>query len=259
MARSDVLPPHVDPSIREVNDVLLGIGGITYTICYVLMARQSIRDRTYSMPLFSLAFNFAWEIVFALYVAEEPREKTMFTIWMLIDLGLVYAAVKYGANEWKHAPAVGRHVGKIFAGMLAWWCIALYAVSSWWVDPVNPVNPKFGKAYRGVKGIDTDELGFMTALVAQVVLSVMSLAQIMVRQSSRGSSYTIWALRFIGSLAGLTLNYGYCWWVWPEAHGYYTTPINIVMMVTWILADLGYFVVLCKVPRVYNTVEDKSK
>jgi len=31
------------------------------------------------------------------------------------------------------------------------------------------------------------------------------------------------------------------------------------MMVTWILADLGYFVVLCKVPRVYNTVEDKSK
>jgi hypothetical protein len=143
--------------------------------------------------------------------------------------------------------------------MLAWWCIALYAVSSWWTDPVSPVNPKAGKSYRGINGIDTDELGFLTALVAQVFLSVMSLAQIVVRESSRGSSYSIWASRFIGSLAGLTLNYGYCWWVWPEAHGYYASPINVVMMVTWIVADLGYFVVLCKVPQTGTTMDGKTK
>jgi hypothetical protein len=203
--------------------------------------------------------DFAWEMVFALYVAEELREKIIFTIWALIDVGLVYAAVTYGANEWKHAPAVGRNVGKIFACMLAWWCIALYALSSWWTDVDDPVNPKAGKSYRGIEGIDTDELGFLTALVAQVALSVMSLAQIVVRGSSRGSSYSIWASRFIGSLSGLTLNYGYVWWVWLEAHAYYANPIVVIMMVTWIVADLGYLVVLRNVQQTGGTADGKTK
>jgi hypothetical protein len=203
--------------------------------------------------------DFAWEIVFALYVADETREKALFAIWGLLDLGIVYAAVIYGANEWKHAPVVGRNIGKIFTGMLAWWCIALYAVSSWWLNVEHPVNPKIGKSYRGNMGIDKDELGFWTALVAQVVLSVMSLTQLVIRGSSRGSSYSIWASRFIGSVSGLTLNYGYVWWVWPEAHAYYINPIVVVMMVTWILADLGYLVVLCNVQRTDRTVDGKTK
>ncbi|KAH7091952.1 tyrosyl-DNA phosphodiesterase-domain-containing protein [Paraphoma chrysanthemicola] len=247
MERSYILPPHVDPSLRDVNDVFLGIGGIGYTLCYVLMTRKSIQDCTYAMPLFSLAFNFAWEIIFALFVAVEIREVTMFTIWMLIDLGLVYAVLKYGANEWKTAPLVGENIGKLFAIMLAWWCMILYAISVWWLDPSNPVNPKAGKSYKGIDGLDTDELGYWTALLAQVVLSGMSLAQILMRGSSRGSSYAIWTTRFVGSLSGLNLNYGYCWWVWPEAHEYVASPVAVGMMVTWVLADLAYLAVLFSV------------
>lgn len=259
MTRHDVLPPHVDPSIRTFNDAFLGTGGIGYTICYILMTRQSIRDRTYAMPLFTLALNFAWELIFALFVAVEGRELGIFTVWMIIDLGLVYALVKYGANEWEHAPIVGRHIGKIFTVMLAWWCVVLYAVSAWWIDPVNPVNPKEGKAYKGVKGIDTDELGYWTALIAQVVLSFMSLAQIVVRQNSGGSSYGIWATRFVGSLSGLNLNYGYCWWVWPEAHGYVAQPFAVVMMVSWVLADVAYLAVLYSVKQTEVVLSDGRK
>lgn len=259
MVRSDILPPYVDPSLAVVNDVFLSIGALGYTICYILMIRQSIRDRTYAMPLFSLAFNFAWEMVFALFVAVETREKAMFTIWMIIDLGLVYALVKYGANEWKHAPTVGRNIGKIFAAMLVWWCVALYAVSVWWLNPANPVSPKEGKSYKGVAGVDADELGYWTALVAQVVLSVMSLAQIVVRGDGRGSSYGIWLSRFAGSVSGLNLNYTYTWWVWPEAHGYVANPIAVVMMVTWVLADMMYFVVLYNVGESLPSKKPKAR
>ncbi len=249
MTVHDTLPAHVDPSIYLFNDALLGTGGVGYTICYILMTRQSIRDQTYAMPLFVLAFNFAWEIVFALYVSNEIREQAIFFIWMVIDLGLVYAVLKYGSNEWKHAPIVGRNIGKIFAVMLAWMCVLIYAISAWWLDAENPVNPKVGKIYKGIKGIDTDELGYWTSLVAQVFLSVMSLAQIIVRGNSGGSSYAIWTSRFVGSLAGLNLNYGYCWWVWPEAHGYFANPIAVVMMVAWVVADLAYVVVLRAVKK----------
>lgn len=259
MTRNDILPPHVDPSIRDINDGLLGIGGIGYTICYILMTRQSIRDRTYAMPLFSLAFNFAWEIVFTLVVTEELRGKVIFTIWMLLDLGLVYAVVTYGANEWTHTPAVARHIGKIFSIMLAWWCVALYAVSTWWLDPADPVNPKKGKIYMGVAGIDTDELGYWTALVAQVVLSGTSLAQIMIRGHSGGSSYGIWTSRFVGSVFGLNLNYVYCWWAWPQAHGYVAIPIAVFFMASWVLADLAYLVVLYRVRQTETVQVDRRK
>jgi hypothetical protein len=44
------------------------------------------------MPLFALALNFAWEV--ALYVAESPLEQFVFTIWLFIDCGMVYATVQ---------------------------------------------------------------------------------------------------------------------------------------------------------------------
>lgn len=225
----------------DISQALLGIGGIGYTICYVLMTKQSLVDRTYAMPLFSLAFNFAWEIVFAIYVSIEISEKVIFTIWGLLDLGMVYAVVIHGKNEWQHAPTVSRHLGKIFTAMLAWWCITLYIFAAWWLESSEASDELRGKAATlGLVDNIRVELGFWTALLAQVVLSVMSLAQIMVRETSGGSSYTIWATRFIGSVCGLNLNYLYGWWIWPETYAYVVNPVSVVLMVTWVLADLAY-------------------
>lgn len=259
MGSNDIPPPHVPSSYHAICTLLLGTGGIGYTITYFLMTRQSLHDRTYAMPLLSLAFNFGWEIIFSLYVAESFQEKTIFTIWMLLDLGLVYGVVKYGKNEWTHAPIVGRHIGKILCVLVAWWCWALWAISTWWVDERAPVSPKEGKIYRGVVGPDTTELGFWTALTAQVVLSCLLLAQIIVRGHSGGASYSIWVTRFVGSLSGLNLYYGYCWYVWPEAHGYYMNPFAVCLWVTWPLADLAYFVLLRQVRKTEIVLEDGRK
>jgi hypothetical protein len=211
------------------------------------------------MPLFSLALNFGWEIVMSLYVAENMPEKATFTIWMLLDLGLVYAVVRYGENEWKHAPAVGRNIGKFLALCVAWCCCALWAFAKWWLDETDPVNPKLGKIYRGIEGIDTTELGWWTALVAQVCLSVMLLAQIVIRGHSGGASYVIWASRFLGSLCGLVAYYGYCWYVWPEAHEYFVNPLGVCLSATWVLADLVYVVVLWHVKRTEIVLRDGRK
>ncbi|PSN65764.1 phospholipase D/nuclease [Corynespora cassiicola Philippines] len=259
MGSNDVPPPHVPASYHAMCTLLLGTGGLLYTVTYVLMTRQSLRDRTYAMPLFSLGFNFAWEIVFALYVAEALQEKTIFVIWMIIDVGLVYAVVKHGANEWTHAPVVGRHIGKILAGFVMWWCWALYAVSSWWVDLEHPVNPKDGKFYRGLVGADTTELGFWTALAAQVVLSCLLLAQISVRGTSGGASYAIWATRFVGSLFGLNLYYGYCWYVWREAHEYFMHPLAVCFWITWPVADVAYLAVLRSVKQTEIVLKNGRK
>jgi hypothetical protein len=257
MGSNDTPPPHVPSSYKAVSTVLLGCGGLGYTLAYILMTRQSIRDRTYAMPLFSLAFNFGWEIIFSLYVAESLPEKITFWIWMILDLGLIYSVLKFGANEWKHAPIVGRNIGKILTILVSWSCAIFWAVSHWWLR--ENINPKPGKHYGGVEGPDTTELGWWTSLTAQVVLSVMLLAQILVRGNSGGASYGIWLIRFLGSVAGLVAYYGYCWYVWPEAHRYFVNPVAVVMSGTWVTADLAYFVVLRRVKRTEVVLSDWRK
>ncbi|KAF1995560.1 hypothetical protein P154DRAFT_526254 [Amniculicola lignicola CBS 123094] len=218
------------------------------------MTLRSIQSRTYSMPLFSLALNFSWEAIFSLYVAETLFEKTAFAIWMLLDLGLIYTTVTYGAHEWPHAPVVGRHIGKIWAVACAWSCLFLWCGCRWWLGlggtgTGGAVSPKEGKVYRGVEGPDSTELGYWSVVVIQNVLSGSLVAQLVVRGSSRGSGYGIWAARFGASLVGLNGYFGYVWWVWPEAHGYVVGDLSVCLGGTWVVLDLVYLAVLREVKK----------
>jgi len=257
MGLNEVPPPHVSPYYTTIGVSLLGVGGVLYTLTYYLMTRQSLRERTYAMPLLPLAFNFAWEAIMLFYVSEELHEQAIFTLWILLDAGLVYTVVKYGAYEWTHAPVLARNLGKILAAMIAWWGWALYAVCAWWLR--NDVGKKAGIFYQGVEGPDVVELGFWTALVAQIVLSCASLAQILVRGNSGGTSYTIWSCRFVGSLFGLNGNYLWLWWAWPEAHEYFVNPFAICLLITWVVADLAYLFVLVEVKKTEVVLEDGRK
>ena len=257
MGLYEVSPPHVTAYYTSIGVSLLGVGGVLYTVTYYLMARQSLRDRTYGMPLLPLAFNFAWEVIFLFYVSEDLHEKIIFTLWLLLDVGLVYAVFEYGVREWAHAPVIVRNLRTIFTAMIAWWGWVLYAICAWWIE--NDVGKKTGIFYHGVEGPDVVELGFWTASVAQVVLSCASLAQILVRDSSRGTSYTIWSCRFVGSLVGLNCNYLWLWWAWPEAHEYFVNPVAVCLLVTWVVADVAYFFVLVDVKKKEMITRDGKK
>ncbi|TVY53521.1 Terpene cyclase, partial [Lachnellula suecica] len=127
MGSSDIPPPHVSPNFLPVTNTLLQIGGSLWTLCYILLTWESFRTKSYGMPLFALAYNFAWELIYAFYVAEAPLEKAVFGIWCLLDCGMVYGIVKHGHNEWKHAPVVAKNLGLIFWVLLAYCCVGHWA------------------------------------------------------------------------------------------------------------------------------------
>ncbi len=190
MGSNDMPPSHVPAHVVQTCGILLQIGGTLWTTCYILMLRESKRTRTYGMPLFVLAMNFAWETVYALYVVETNLEFVVFMIWLLIDCGLVYYMLQYGKQEWRHAPFVERHLGVILIGMIAYCTLGQYAFAKWWID--NEVGKREGKLYHGVMGPDTTELGFWSSALAQAYLGVASLAQLLVRQHSGGVSWGVW-------------------------------------------------------------------
>jgi hypothetical protein len=190
MGSNDIPPPHVPSYVMPTSNAFLQVAGSLWTICYILMLRESRRTRTYGMPLFVLAMNFAWEIIYALYVVEANLEFTVFGVWLLIDCGLVYYMLKYGKHEWDQAPFVANNLGTILAVMILYCALGQYAFAKWWID--NDMGKREGKFYRGVVGPDITELGFWSSALAQAYLGVASLAQLLVRQHSGGVSWGIW-------------------------------------------------------------------
>jgi len=184
MGSNDVPPSHVPSHVVAVCAGLLQVGGVLWTICYLLMLRESNRTRTYGMPLFVLAFNLSWELVYAFYVSETNLEFAVFGIWLLIDCGLVYYLLKFGKHEWDHAPFIKRNLGLLLGVMIVYLSLGQYAFAKWWID--NVVGKKEGKFYRGIVGPDMTELRFWSSAFAQAYLSVASLGQLLVRQHSGG-------------------------------------------------------------------------
>lgn len=190
MGSNDVPPPHVPAHVIPTCNLLLQTGGVLWTICYVLHVYESFRSQSYGMPLFVLCLNLSWELVYAFYVAESPLERFVFTLWLLIDTGIVYGVIKYAKYEWTHSPIVARNIGTIIVVMLTGATLGHWTFAKWWID--NDMGKRDGKFYRGVIGPDTTELGFWSAAVSQLYLSAASLCQLVVRQHSGGVSWTIW-------------------------------------------------------------------
>ncbi|KAI9776735.1 MAG: hypothetical protein M1839_009379 [Geoglossum umbratile] len=206
------------------------------------------------MPLFALALNFAWEAVYALYVAESPLERFVFAVWLFIDCGMVYGMVKYAKYEWSHAPAVARRIGGIFAVMAVGATLGHWTFAKWWIQ--NDIGKREGKFYRGVVGPDTTELGFWSAALCQVYLSAASLCQLVVRQHSGGVSWAIWGTRTLGSVIGFYLVYGWEWYFWREAHEYFMSPFALFLWVTSFICDCVYPYVLWRIKNTEKVLGD---
>lgn len=142
------------------------------------------------MPLFALSFNFAWEAIYAPFVAEALLERVVFGIWLLLDCGMVYGALKYGRKEWDHAPFVKKNLGMVILGLTVYCAAGHWAFAKWWID--SEIGKREGKFYRGVVGPDISELAFWSAALSQAYLSAASLGQLLIRQHSGGVSWGVW-------------------------------------------------------------------
>jgi hypothetical protein len=190
MGFNEVPPDYVSPYYFRIYNATFKFGMICWVLCYILIARESLRTKSYGMPLFALANNFAWELIHGLCIVDSTFERVAIVVWMLIDTPIIYATVKYGRYEWEHAPVVKRNLGKIFFGLTAFCALAHWAWAHWWIT--NGVSMKQGKFYLGVEGPDIKEMSFWSVELAQTIVSVTSLAQLITRQHTGGCSWAIW-------------------------------------------------------------------
>ncbi|KAK1710641.1 hypothetical protein BDP67DRAFT_407195 [Colletotrichum lupini] len=257
MGLTDTPPPHVPSWVVPASGALLITGAIFWDMCYVLMSIRSHRTKSYGMPLFALALNLSWELIYAARVAEHPLERLGFLVWLLLDVPLVYTTLKNAKHEWRHAPLVAKNIGAILAIMVALGCAANYAVAEWWLSaPGTGHGDKSGKWWAGREGFDCTELAFWTAGLAQFALGTGCLAMLLVRGHSGGASYAIWLCRALGTLTGWIGSTGLLWWYWPEAHGFFVNLMGIFLMTTCLACDTAYPFILAGVRRSEQVLPD---
>lgn len=75
------------------------IGGIFWSMTYVLIIRRGMIDKTYGMPLAALCANISWEAIFSFIYPHSPPQIYINYIWFLLDVFIVLQFLKYGASE----------------------------------------------------------------------------------------------------------------------------------------------------------------
>jgi paspaline synthase len=131
--------------------------------------------RTYNMPFFAQASNLAWEFVYGGLVFPSPLalERLIFLSGFATNTILQYTAIRYGRAEWAHAPLVSRNLGALYAVTIAVFVVGNLAAA-------EQFGPHIG--------------GYYVAILAQLIISVGSLAQLLSRGATRGFSLWLWCV-----------------------------------------------------------------
>ncbi|KAJ5911751.1 uncharacterized protein N7473_001054 [Penicillium subrubescens] len=181
-------------AVKPLADLFVLGMGLGWVINYVGMVYTSFKERTYGMAIMPLCCNIAWEIVYCVVHPSKSRiELGVFVIGLLINFGVMYAAIVFSSQEWSHAPLVERNLPWIF-------CIGVIGFLTGHLALAAEIGPSLAYSWG--------------AVVCQLLLSVGGLCQLLCRGSTRGASYTLCPL-VLWSLAVFLLvdgSYGLCYW-----------------------------------------------
>lgn len=86
---------------------MISISGICWSIVYVDSIRTGFKQKTYCMPLFALALNFAWEGIYAftdLFIRQEIGAQAIAnSCWFILDIFILITWLKYGKEDFTGA------------------------------------------------------------------------------------------------------------------------------------------------------------
>ncbi|KAI1845194.1 hypothetical protein JX266_008741 [Neoarthrinium moseri] len=202
-----------------VQDACILSTGILWTIAYVLYIRQGFQDRSYGMPLFALCANIGWEFVYGVVFPISYAETLTFVPWVLIDCGIIYTTVKFGPEQWKHAPLVANNLVPILA------CGTALGIAG---------HVAFIKTCSSVV-----EAALYSGFTLQVILGAASVAQLMSRNNTSGHTWTIWVCRSIGSFLAVVM-FSWRYWHYPADYPAVGSPMTIFIFTCVEIADLTY-------------------
>jgi len=155
------------------------ICGASWTLAYIFIILQSFKDKAYGMPFVALAFNIAWEVLFATKLWDgNIVHLVMNATWGVLDIFILVSYLKYGIREWPRR-----------------WSVKLFYPFSFFV-----ILTAFGFMYFFCKELH-DTGGVYMAFIQTLVMSLLFVNMLNNRGTLAGQSVWIAVTKMIGTAA----------------------------------------------------------
>jgi len=167
--------------IGTLKAILTIISGVCWTIVYIDGIRVGFRDKSYAIPFYALALNFAWEMLYTIFgfrMNGVTLQNVINAVWFTFDIGILVTYFKYGRKYFPVQPGV--------SGFVGWSLLAL--------------TMAFAVEYSFIKEFGVAVGAGYSAFLQNLLMSVLFIAMLNKRRSREGQSLLIAINKWIGTL-----------------------------------------------------------
>lgn len=201
------------------------IGGVFWTITYLLIIRRGFKDKTFGMPMAALCANISWEIIFSLFIPHDSPQIYINYVWLALDAVIVIQFLKYGKKEFPSF-ANWQFYGSLALGL------------SMAIPMILTVTDEFG-----------DGSGAFAAFGQNLMMSVLFVMWLINRRGITGQSFYIALFKLIGTIPFSLAFYLYR----PIAQDSYLLQFLFVSIFVF---DLIYTIgIYCKCKKIENPLK----
>ena len=195
--------------VQTIKLLLIIISGICWTIVYIDGIRIGFRDKSYSIPFYALALNFAWEALYTYHgfrINGVDVQNIFNAAWLTFDLGILYTYFRFGRKYFGgrlfNPPAYAGGSDKPGPPAIAGG--SDFAFIGW---SVLGIITAFAIQYAVIREFGVAKGAAYSAFPQNLLMSILFIAMLARRGNREGQSLLIAVSKWIGTLAP-TILYG---------------------------------------------------
>ena len=154
---------------------LMVVGGLFWSLTYILIVRRGFKDKTFGMPLVALCANISWEAIFSFIYPPDPPQLYINYVWFSLDVVIVFQFLKFGRTEFPKFSIKKFYLVSSIILLMAFGIIVIIT---------NELH---------------DFLGVHTAFGQTLVMSILFIAMLLSRNGIRGQSMYIGICKMLGT------------------------------------------------------------
>ncbi|MCE8424243.1 MAG: hypothetical protein J5U17_00515 [Candidatus Methanoperedens sp.] len=199
---------------------LMIVGGIFWSLTYILVIRHGFKDKTYGIPLGALCANISWEAIFSFIHPHSPPQLYINYIWFFLDVIIILQFLKYGKSEFPKFSIRQFYFTFLMALTTAFFLVLF-------------ITYEFN-----------DFKGAYTAFGQNLMMSILFITMLLSRNDLRGQSIYIALFKMLGTGISSLAFYLYQ----PISQGSFLLPFLFVSIFVY---DLIYLVIIYQKYRIH--------
>jgi hypothetical protein len=190
-------------NLETLKTILTIISGVCWTIVYIDGIRLGFKDKSYAIPFYALALNFAWELLYTYHgfrINGVDVQNIFSALWLTFDVGILYTYFKFGRKYFScpggadnEGPLARTAVGNASTAFIGWSVLGLITA--------------FAIEYAFIREFGVAKGAAYAAFPQNLLMSVLFIAMLARRGNREGQSLTIAVSKWLGTLAP-TIVYG---------------------------------------------------